>query len=120
VTPPFRLSCRRAGADVVVVAMAGELDYATEPRARAYLVECTATHPRHLVLDMSEVTFLPSQGLHLLMAAHLNEDRIRGALHLVGVTGNRPVEHVLGLVGMAAVLDIHPDLPALLGELTPS
>lgn len=114
---PFHVATRELGPAVVLVEISGELDLATEPRARAFLAECTRTKPAHLVVDLSGVTFLPSQGLHLLVAAHLNDDSIHGALHLVGVLGNRHVEPQMRITGLLTDLDVRPDLTVLLAEL---
>jgi hypothetical protein len=46
-----------------------------------------------------------------------NDDGIRGRLHLVGVTGHRPVERALHVTGLFTVLDIHNDLQSLLDAL---
>lgn len=111
---PFGLRSREVRPGVVLVEITGELDYLTEPHARAYLARCTVSGPQHLVVDLAGVTFMPSQGLQLLIAAHLHHDSIQGELHLLGVKGNRPVELVLDLSGVTGELDIHPDLTALL------
>lgn len=115
--PPFHLASREVGPGVVVVEISGELDGVTAPRARRFLASATADVPAHLVVDLSRVTFLPSRGVQLLLAAHHNHDGIHGALHLVGVQDNRQVRRVLDLTGLADSLDLHPDLPRLLDEL---
>jgi anti-anti-sigma factor len=111
------LSCCEVGDDVVVVALVGELDMGTTPRARSYLQEKTAARPRHLVLDLSGVAFMSAGGLRLLIDALRGRDGIHGELHLTGVTANRPVERVLDLTGLAPLFDIHDDQDELFGEL---
>ena len=111
------LRCRRIGDDVIVVSVAGELDLATAPQLRAYLVDNTASHPTHLVLDLSAVTFLASHGIGLLIEARSGSDEIHGELHLTGVTTNRRVRRVLQVTGLLATFDIHDDEDELLHRL---
>jgi anti-sigma B factor antagonist len=113
----LRLVCRQVGEHTVVVSVAGELDMATVPQLRAYLQDKTASHPAHLVLDLSGVAFLASSGVGLLMAAHAGQDGIRGELHLTGVAANRAVHHVLEVAGVSARFDIHDDEDDLLRRL---
>lgn len=111
------LTTWRPAPDVVVVRLSGELDIATEPAAREYLRACTRDRPRHLVLDLSEVTFLASHGLRLLVAAALHDDGIHGELHLGGVAPDSHVNRVLRLTGLADRLHVEPDVETLLKAL---
>jgi anti-anti-sigma factor len=113
----LRLRCRKVGDDTVVVSVAGELDVATVPQLGAYLRATTASHPTHLVLDLSGVTFLASAGVGLLMAAHDGQQGIHGQLHLTGVAAKRAVHHVLEVLGVLARFDIHDDEDDLLRRL---
>ncbi len=115
--PNLDLRCRQLGDDVIVVSVAGELDLATAPQLRAYLVDNTASRPTYLVLDLSAVTFLASSGIRLLLEAHGGSDEIHGQLHLTGVTTNSRVRRVLQLTGLLGVFDIHDDEDELLHRL---
>jgi anti-sigma B factor antagonist len=100
-----------------VAHLAGELDIATAPVVADQLRQETATPPAELLLDLSGVTHLAAAGLALIVAAMNNDGDIHGRLHLVGVSGNRPVERVLEITGLLAVVDVHDDLQALLDAL---
>jgi anti-sigma B factor antagonist len=113
----FRIDARRADHDIVLVEIAGDLDMLTVGQAQAFLTQVTAATPRHLILDLTGVNFLASAGIGLLIAAHAGADDIHGRLHLLGVTGNHPVEHPLALVGVLDRFDIAPDLRTLLARL---
>jgi anti-anti-sigma factor len=113
----LRLLGRQVGDDVVVVSVAGELDMATVPQLRAYLVDKTVSCPAHLVLDLSAVTFLASQGIAVLIEAGEGLEGIHGELHLTGVTTNRSVQRVLEVTGLLARFDIHDDEDDLLRRL---
>jgi anti-sigma B factor antagonist len=101
----------------LLIDIAGDIDIQTAPGATAFLTEATATSPRHLILDLSGVTFLASAGISLLMAAQSGGDGIRGQLHLLGVTDNLQVQRPLPLVGLLDRFDIAPDLHTLLARL---
>jgi anti-sigma B factor antagonist len=113
----LRLLCRQVGDHTVVVSVTGELDMATVPQLGAYLRDKTASHPAHLVLDLSGVAFLASSGVGLLMAAHDGQDGVHGELHLTGVAANRAVYHVMEVAGVLARFDIHDDEDDLLRRL---
>ena len=113
----LRLLCRQVGDHTVVVSVAGELDIATVSQLRAYLRDTTASRPAHLVLDLSEVAFLASSGVGLLMAAYDGQDGAHSELHLTRVAANRAVHHVLEVAGVLARFDIHDDEDDLLRGL---
>ena len=54
----FTISAREVDPDIRLVTIAGDLDVRTVPRTTAFLTEGAALIPRHLILDLSEVTFL--------------------------------------------------------------
>ena len=91
-----------------MVEILGELDVRTAPQAKAFPTQATATTPRHLILDLTGVRFLASAGIALLIAAQSGQDGINGRLHLLGVTGNHPVERPLALVGLLGPLRHRP------------
>lgn len=86
------------------VAVAGEIDCSTAPRLTDCLESVLATSPAELVVDLSEVSFLDSAGLHALVTAHASAGRhgvpmrvlvaTRAVLRPIQVTG---LEHVLGI-----------------------
>ena len=115
---PVRCTTSRPRSDVCVAHLAGELDIATAPVVADQLRQETATPPAELLLDLSGVTHLAAAGLTLIIAAMNNDRGIHGRLHLVGVTGNRPVERPLQLTALLTVLDIHDDLRTLLEALS--
>ena len=114
----FKISTQRPDPDIVLVTIAGDLDIGTVPQATAFLTHAIALPSRHLVLDLSGVKFLSSSGLALLIAAQSDDGTTHGPqLHLVGVTGNRPVERPPALIGVLDRFDIATDLDTLLARL---
>ena len=107
---PLTMSTSWPRAHVCLVQPAGELDTTTAPVLGEYLREQTATAPAHLVLDLTAVRFLAAAGVTLIIDAQRDDHGIHGRLHLLGVAENPPVERVLDLTGVLAVVPHHRDL----------
>jgi anti-sigma B factor antagonist len=114
---PLRCTANWPQPDVCVVHLAGELDIATTPVVADYLQEQTATGPAELILDLAGVTLFAATAVALIVNALHDTGGIHGRLHLVGVTGNRPVERVLDLIGLRPLLDVHDNIPAVLAGI---
>ena len=91
------------GPDARVVHVVGEIDTLTAPVLRTRLDEQVAAVPL-LVLDLSDVTFLGSAGLAVLVAAKDEADRRRHTLRLV--PGSRIVTRALEATGLLGIFDI--------------
>jgi anti-anti-sigma factor len=89
------------------VRFAGELDLATVEEAREVVAQARRRQPGLLRLDLSELTFLDSSGLHLVLQVHA-ACRAEGR-ELEIVPGPRNVQRVFDLAG---VLEILPFAPA--------
>jgi anti-anti-sigma factor len=94
---------RRDG--VVVVHVAGELDYPAKDLLLAELDEWTSD-AEPLVVDLSSVTFIDSSGLGALIRANKQMQRPRGPLAVVCVPGGR-VSHLIHLTGLHQVLRLY-------------
>src|SRR6185312_16479692 len=105
------------GPGVCVVALSGALDGVTAPGLVRHLREQAAQDCRDLVLDLSGVRFLAAAGVSVVVGVRFGRLGVPAALHLTGVTGNRPVAKVLALTGVLEVVDVHDDLAALLARL---
>jgi len=107
------LSITRADhGDRTVVHLGGEIDVYTAPFVREKLDEQIHAGRADLIVDLSEVTFLDSTGLGVLVG-RLKFARTRGgSLKLVG-TSER-VLRVFAITGLDKVFDIHPDLESAL------
>lgn len=79
---------------IAVCRAAGEVDSATVPQLREQLREALSDGPRHLVVDLSAVTFFSAAGLHALDEAGTEQDE---AHELVLVGKARPVVRVLDI-----------------------
>jgi anti-sigma B factor antagonist len=99
------------GEDARVVHVVGEIDTLTAPVLRAQLDEHLPA-VQLLVLDMSQVTFLGSAGLAVLVAAKDDADRRRNRLRLV--CGSRIVTRALEATGLLTLFDVADTVPEAL------
>ena len=89
------------GASSARVTAAGEVDAYSAPKLAAALE--AVTHPAHLVtVDLDEVTFFDSAGVHALAAAYRRATVVGARLHVV--TSRRAVLRPLQLSGLWQLL----------------
>ncbi len=88
-----------------VVAVAGEIDVYTSPLLQERLVEVLREGISSIVLDLSEVTFLDSTGLGVLITGLKRCRSAGGDLSLVTAQPN--VLKVLEITGLNDVFQIH-------------
>jgi len=84
----------------------GEIDLATAGLLDAQIDELWASGWTDVVVDLREVTFLDSSGLHVLLAHHRRAAERGGRFSIID--GGGPVSRVLALTGMDAVFDHAP------------
>jgi anti-sigma B factor antagonist len=110
----------RAG--IPVVRAAGEVDVSTAPTLREQLVDLPEGTPR-VIVDLSEVTFLDSTGLGVLVAG---QKRLRSSLpegESAEATGGldlvvtRPqILKVLEVTGLTSIFTIYSSLDEAIGQ----
>ena len=96
-----------------VLEISGELDIYTAQRLRAALVDHTEADGHRLVLDLSELTFIDSSGLGVLVGAFKQARLKGGALVLAGPRGQ--LLKILNVTGLDKVFPVRPDLAGALG-----
>jgi anti-sigma B factor antagonist len=109
VGPEFSIRSGELG-QWILVSAAGELDLATSPRLRATLDDATETGSRVLI-DLSEVSFLDSSALSVLVRSHTLLADAGGELKLVVKTAS--VRRVLEVTGLIDVFSVHDSLAAV-------
>ncbi len=100
----------------VVIAVSGEVDLATANLLERELLRAEQAH-WVVAIDLTNVSFLDSTGLHAIMDANLRL-RERGGRLLI-VQGPPQVSRVFELTGLSDHLDLVPD-EAELGRLAAS
>jgi anti-sigma B factor antagonist len=105
VTP---LAVKRGRSDgYELLSVEGELDVATAPRMIAALNEALADMENPLVVDLSEVVFMDSTGLALLMNARRRVVRRGQGFAIVCPVG--PISRVFEIADMVESLRVYPD-----------
>ena len=94
----------RPDGESTVVNVSGEVDLSTTPVLRSALVEHLDAGRKDLVLDLSEVGFLDSSGLGMLVSLHRRANDEGGSLRLTSV--QRPVRRVLQITGLEEVFGV--------------
>jgi anti-sigma B factor antagonist len=93
------------GQGLIRVVLSGELDVATAPAVEAQLMDLEAGDlPPRLVLDLTDLRFIDSTGLSLL----INADRRgrRAGWRVTIVSGSGAPRRILDTTGLQARLDI--------------
>jgi anti-sigma B factor antagonist len=92
---------------VAVLAVGGEIDLVTAPSFEKAINEVLADEPSSLIIDLSEVTFLASAGLQLLVAANERAGLSTGfAVVAEGPSTSRPIE----LTDLDKIFELYPSL----------
>jgi anti-sigma B factor antagonist len=87
--------------DALVLGIVGELDAYTAPKLRAALLSLVSTGTTRLVIDLTDLTFVDSTGLNLLVRAGQRVEGLGGSLTLRGATTQtRRLLELTGLDGM--------------------
>jgi anti-sigma B factor antagonist len=101
---------------VRVVRMAGELDSLTAPLLDRHLQRHLHEGGGHLIVDLSEVTFLSAAGLTSLVTADETATRCEVQLHITGAD-HRAVARPLEITTLRATLDIHPTMQSIVDTI---
>jgi serine/threonine-protein kinase RsbW len=92
--------------DVTLVAVAGNLDSNTSPRAQQALDAVLATGARKVVLDCTALDYISSAGLRVLLGTAKRLSGPGGALRLFGL--NETVREVFDISGFSTILAVFP------------
>jgi anti-sigma B factor antagonist len=99
---------RNSDGEVEVVAVSGEIDIASAPRLITGLNDAVGNCELPVVVDLTEVGFMDSTGLALLLNAHRRLSR-RGKGFAVACEDG-PVRRVFTITDMVDVLQVRPTL----------
>jgi anti-sigma B factor antagonist len=110
--PPFACSWSEGGLDSANVHIIGELDIATSPQLQETLLE-PRLQAQLVVLDLREVAFMDSSGVHAIVNASIRARQV--GRRLVLLRGGLDVDRVFTLTGSTGdveIVDLDP-VPAL-------
>lgn len=93
------------GGETLVFGLRGSLDLATAPTVRAALMEAIENGGRHLIVDLTQLEFLDSTGLGVLIGAHRRTVERKGSFRLIINDG--PISRLLNITGLIAVFAVY-------------
>ncbi len=100
---------RRDGA--VIVKLVGELDLYNAPEVRSALLQLTSEQPERLVIDLSDVDFVDSTALGVLIEARTKLDNRRSFLL---ASPGRETHRALQISGLDQHLSVHDSVESAL------
>jgi len=103
----LRIALTRRG-QAVVVTLAGSADIDQTSALRTRLSQAAGAAPRLLVLDLSELTFVWSMSLGVMVQAHVTVRKGGGQVRLVRPTG--PVLKVLETTRLTKLMPTFPSV----------
>lgn len=95
----------------IVVHVSGEVDLANAPELDEQLATVMGQAPSQLVVDLTNVTFMDSTGLGVLVRALKRSRELEIRLDLI-VTNERVLK-VFGITGLDTVLPIHSSMDSI-------
>jgi anti-sigma B factor antagonist len=112
---PFEIDVSSVEDNVKVVALRGELDFDKAPDLGRVLDELRADGEREVVIDLSELTFIDSSGISVLVGAARSAAAEKGTLVVAGPTP--PVRRVFDIVSLSQLVAIEPGLESALQRI---
>jgi anti-sigma B factor antagonist len=103
------------GSGYAVVAVTGEIDAGTEQRFRDALTSALSDGPVHLVVDLSDVGFMASAGIGVLMGVRRVLADSGGRLALASPHGE--VAQVLAITGVSEMIPVTPTVADAVARL---
>lgn len=110
----FSMSQQTVG-DYPVVTLHGEADISSAPVLRDALTALIGSGAKAVVVDLSEVAFLDSTGLGVLVGARNAAVEAAGALPIVCDDGR--ILKLFRITGLEQVFEIHPSVDAAVQSL---
>lgn len=104
----------RTSNDIHIVAIAGSLDSTTAPEAQK-AIDAVLIGARKVALDFSELDYISSAGLRVLLGAakHLRASGV--TLRMFGL--NQSVREVFEISGFSTILAVYPSEAEALGAM---
>lgn len=90
--------------DVALVTVAGHLDLDTATEFQAHLANQLHHGRRHFLIDLSEVPFMDSSGMNIILRVYQEARNLPGSVHVIDPTP--AVRRVLELTGVSITVPI--------------
>jgi anti-sigma B factor antagonist len=97
-----------------VVAVGGEIDLSTAPAFEAAVATALNEEPAVLVIDLSDVTFMASVGLRILVAT---QEGLRKSVQVAVVADNPATSRPIQMTGLDEIISLYPTLDEALAAV---
>ena len=112
----FDIASERPSEGVVVIALSGEVDLYTAPEFKQRLIDAVTEGARHVVVDLSETTFIDSTTLGVLVGGVRRLRENDGDLSLV--CSDRNINKIFEITGLDHVFPISASRDEALARLS--
>jgi anti-sigma B factor antagonist len=102
----FAVTLERPTDDVAVVILAGEVDLYTAPRFREVLLQSIDDGAEHVVIDLTDVSFIDSTALGVLVSGGKRLQQTAGRL-AIGCPDEK-IRRILEITGLDTVFAVYP------------
>ena len=102
--------------DVKIIGLRGRLDTATSPSVEKRVMNLVDQGERCLVFDFSELTYISSSGLRLLIGVARNLLKTQGKLALAALSDS--VYDIIEIAGFASIFSIYPTCDEAVAEVS--
>lgn len=92
--------------DIIIIAFNGRLDANTSPGVEERLMDILDQGERRLVIDFSNLTYISSAGLRVLVSLAKNIQKTEGKLALAAL--NKHIQEIFTIAGFTSIFSIHP------------
>ncbi|MER5432563.1 STAS domain-containing protein [Streptomyces sp. NPDC002588] len=90
--------------DIVLVTVEGHLDLDTATEFQAHLANQFHHGRRHFLLDLSDVPFMDSSGMNIILRVYQQARELPGSVHVIAPTP--AVRRVLDLTGVSLTVPV--------------
>ncbi|MFN2471459.1 MAG: STAS domain-containing protein [Gaiellaceae bacterium] len=111
----FHVNTEQVGDGAYVIALGGEVDLYTAPEFKQQLLDAIGQGARHVIVDLSETTFIDSTTLGVLVGGVKRLRTNDGQLSLV--CSDRNITKIFEITGLDRVFTIHETREQALEEL---
>ena len=102
----FDIKAEQAAAGVWVIALTGEVDLYTAPEFKQQLLDAIAQGAQHVIVDLTDTTFIDSTTLGVLVGGVKRLRAQEGRLSLV--CSDRNIRKIFEITGLDRVFTIYP------------
>ena len=103
----FDINVELASDDVWVIALSGEVDLYTAPEFKEQLLDVIAKGAKHVIVDLTDTTFIDSTTLGVLVGGVKRLRPEGGQLSIV--CSDRNITKIFEITGLNRVFPIHAD-----------